>query len=90
MMPPLAVSVPADDVPDALELLAPEAMAMLVIVVGARPVIVVVEVEDVVELEEPPAVMLNWLDCARMAAFDIEVDMRLIWNAVPIGQGPLG
>ena len=52
-------------------------------VVGAEPV-------DDEPLDEPPEVMLNWLDWARMAESEPVDETRLIWKAVPVGQAPSG
>jgi len=55
-------------------------------VVGAEPV----EDEADEPLEDPPEVMLNCGDWARIAESELVDETRLIWKAVPVGQAPLG
>ena len=63
----------------------------MVMVVGRAAV--EVEPEDALAPEpelDPPEVMLNCSDCARMAWFPFNEVTRLTWKAVPTGQLPSG
>lgn len=63
-------------------------------VTGATPVAAVVVVLDATAAPapafEPPLVMLNCTDWARMAWLPVCAETRLIWNAVPTGHAPFG
>ena len=72
-------AVTAGTVDDALE-----ADRLMEMVEGAVPEVELVE-------DDPPEVMLNWFDWARIAALPLVDEVtRLIWKAVPTGQLPLG